>query len=120
MVIGGERVAPMSTTRYVLRRGALVLDLHTVAASEGDNMVATETTDATQATVFWTDLTSSERRVGAAIAQGWTNAEIVRRLALSPRTVENRVSAIYEKLPSVPGTDRRVQTVLLIRTLAGS
>ena len=82
-------------------------------------MVATETTSATQAVAFWTDLTPSERQVGAAIAQGWTNAEVANRLGLSPKTVERRVSTIYERLPDTPGVHRRVQAVLLIRSVLG-
>ena len=82
-------------------------------------MVATETTDAAQAVVFWTDLTPGERQVGAEMAQGWTNSKIANRLALSPNTVQNRVSAIYDKLPDIPGVDRRVQAVLFIRSVLG-
>ena len=82
-------------------------------------MVATETTGATQAVAFWTDLTPKERQVGIAMAQGWTNSEIAYRLALSPKTVENRVSAIYEKLPDIPGAHQRVQAALLARSALG-
>ena len=82
-------------------------------------MVATETTSATQALAFWTDLTPKERQVGIAMAQGWTNSEIAYRLALSPKTVENRVSAIYEKLPDIPGAHQRVQAALLARSALG-
>ena len=82
-------------------------------------MVATETTVAAQAVVFWTDLTPTERQVATEMAQGWTNSKIASRLALSLNTVQNRVSAIYEKLPDIPGVDRRVQAVLLIRSVLG-
>ena len=80
-------------------------------------MVAIETTVAAQTVAFWTDLTPGERQVGAAMAQGWTNGEIAKRLAFSPKTVEKRVSLIYEKLPDSPGVHRRVQAVLLIRSV---
>ena len=82
-------------------------------------MVATETAGAAQAEVFWTELTAKERQVGTAMAEGWTNSKIADRLALSPKTVMSRVSAIYEKLPDVPGVDRRVQAVLLIKSVLG-
>ncbi len=80
-------------------------------------MVAIETTSAFQATAFWTDLTPSERQVGAAMARGWINSKIANQLALSPKTVENRVSAIYDKLPEASGVHRRVQAVLLIASM---
>ena len=80
-------------------------------------MVATGTTSAAQAVAFWTDLTPSERQVGAAMAQGWTNAEIAKRLSFSPRTVEKRVQTIYDQLPDFPGSHRRVQAVLLIASV---
>ena len=82
-------------------------------------MAATETNGAAQAIVFWTELTAKERQVGTAMAEGWTNSIIAERLALSPKTVERRVSAVYEKLPDVPGADRRVQAVLLIKSALG-
>ena len=82
-------------------------------------MVATETTGTVQALFFWGDLTPKERLVGAEMAEGWANVTIASRLALSPKTVENRVSAIYEKLPDVSGVDRRVHAVLLIKSVLG-
>ena len=80
-------------------------------------MVATETTRAASAVAFWAALTPPEREVGTAMAQGWTNSEIANRLAFSPKTVQHRVSAIYEKLPDTPGLHRRVHAVLLIRSV---
>ena len=82
-------------------------------------MVATEKAGAAQAVDFWSQLTPKEREVGTAMAEAWTNSTIADRLALSPKTVMNRVSAIYEKLPDVPGLDRRVQAVLLIKSVLG-
>lgn len=82
-------------------------------------MVATQTMSTAQAAAFWTELTAKERHVGAAMAAGWTNAAIASRLALSPKTIERRVSAIYEKLPHTPGVDRRVHAVLLIKSVLG-
>ena len=82
-------------------------------------MVTTETTSAAQAVVFWTVLTPKERQVGIALAWGWTSSEITYRLALSPRTVESRVSAIYEKLPAIPGAHQRVQAALLALSALG-
>ena len=80
-------------------------------------MVATKTTSAAQAVVFWTSLTPAERHVGAAMAQGWTNSKIADQLALSHKTVENRVSAIYERLPAIAGFDSRVQAVLFVKSV---
>ena len=82
-------------------------------------MVATGRTDTARAMVFWTGLTTPEREVGTAMAEGWTNATIADRLALSAKTIERRVSSIYEKLPEDPGFDRRVQAVLLIKSVLG-
>ncbi len=82
-------------------------------------MIATETTGTALAVAFWTELTLKERHVGRAMAEGWTNAAIAGRLALSAKTVERRVSAIYEKLPDAPGVDRRVHAVLLIKSVLG-
>lgn len=44
------------------------------------------------------ELTDRERDILALIAQGFTNAEIADRLALSPKTVRNYVSNIFSKL----------------------
>ena len=82
-------------------------------------MATTETTSAAQAAAFWPDLTPKERQVGISMARGWTNSEIAYRLELSPKTVDTRISAIYEKLPEILGVHRRVQAVLLIRSVIG-
>ena len=71
-------------------------------------------TDAADAESFLADLTPPEREIAGAMAEGWTNSRIADGLALSHKTVENRVSAIYEKLPQIAGADRRVQVVLLV------
>jgi DNA-binding NarL/FixJ family response regulator len=44
------------------------------------------------------DLSEREREVLALIAQGYTNDAIAHRLALSPKTVRNYVSSIFDKL----------------------
>ncbi len=44
------------------------------------------------------DLTERERDVLALIAQGHSNAEIATRLFLSPKTVRNYISSIFDKL----------------------
>jgi DNA-binding NarL/FixJ family response regulator len=43
-------------------------------------------------------LTEREREVLALLGQGYTNAAIAERLALSPKTVRNHVSQIFGKL----------------------
>ena len=44
------------------------------------------------------DLTASEQRVVQLIARGLTNKEIAETLALSPKTVEWRLTGVYRKL----------------------
>ncbi len=44
------------------------------------------------------DLTDREREILGLIAQGYDNAELVRRLVLSPKTVRNHISNIFSKL----------------------
>jgi LuxR family maltose regulon positive regulatory protein len=44
------------------------------------------------------DLTASEQRVIQLIARGLTNKEIAEILALSPKTVEWRLTTVYRKL----------------------
>lgn len=56
-------------------------------------------------------LSDREREVLDLMAQGLDNAEIARRLVLSPKTVRNVVSAVFGKL----GTSDRVQVVLRAR-----
>ena len=77
-------------------------------------MIRATVRTATQAERFLATLSPQERVVVDAMAEGWTNARIAQRLCLSPKTVENRVSAIYEKLPQADGVDRRVQVVLFV------
>jgi DNA-binding NarL/FixJ family response regulator len=57
-------------------------------------------------------LTRAEREVLVLIASGLTNGEIARRLFVSPKTVRNRVSSIFNKL-HVPN---RARAILLARS----
>ncbi len=77
-------------------------------------MIATTVRTAAEAESFLAMLSPQEREVVDAMAEGWTNAKIAERLFLSPKTVENRVSAVYEKLPRADGVVRRVQVVLFV------
>ena len=77
-------------------------------------MVGTMVSGATQAESFLAALTPLEREVADQMAEGCANSEIARRLFWSNRSVENRVSVIYEKLPEADWMDRRVQVVLLV------
>ncbi|GAA4547412.1 response regulator transcription factor [Amycolatopsis samaneae] len=56
-------------------------------------------------------LTNRERDVLERVAAGMSNPAIARDLALSPKTVSNRVSAIFGKL----GTADRAQVIVLAR-----
>ena len=46
----------------------------------------------------WTSLTAAERRVADLVAEGLTNAEVARRLALSRYTVETHLKRVFAKL----------------------
>ena len=81
---------------------------------QGGIMIGTTVSRAAQAERFLAALSPQEREVVHEMAEGWTNAKIAERLFLSPKTVENRVSAAYEQLPPTEGIDRRVQVVLFV------
>jgi DNA-binding NarL/FixJ family response regulator len=57
------------------------------------------------------ELTEREREVLALIAQGASNPQIAERLSLSPKTVRNHISSIFNKLQVAD----RVQAVLRAR-----
>ena len=82
-------------------------------------MAGTMVGSAAQAERFLAALGPHEREVVDQLAEGWTNSKIAERLFLSPKTVENRVSAAYAALPPVDGADRRVQVVLLVLLARG-
>jgi DNA-binding NarL/FixJ family response regulator len=62
------------------------------------------------------ELTEREREVLALMAEGYSNAEIARRLVLSPKTVERHIGHIFDRLglPESPDSHRRVQAVLAL------
>ena len=76
-------------------------------------MIRTTVSRAVQAESFLAALTPGEREVVDQVAEGCTNSKIAETLFLSCRSVENRVSEVYEKLPEADGMDRRVHVVLL-------
>ncbi len=55
------------------------------------------------------ELTARERDVLKLIAKGYSNAEIAKKLFISPHTVKNHVSNIYRKM----GMDDRTQVALM-------
>lgn len=62
-------------------------------------------------------LTHKEREILSLVVDGRTTSEIAKFLFISPKTVRNHLSHIYEKL----GTKDRLQTILYMRqTLSGS
>jgi RNA polymerase sigma factor (sigma-70 family) len=48
--------------------------------------------------VAFPDLTERERELLALIAQGLNNSEIAQRLVISPKTVRNHITRIFDKL----------------------
>ena len=62
------------------------------------------------------DLTPTEERVAAAVAEGRTNQEVARALFMSVKTVEWNLSRVYRKL----GVRSRSEAVALILDPAGS
>jgi transcriptional regulator of acetoin/glycerol metabolism/DNA-binding CsgD family transcriptional regulator len=58
----------------------------------------------------WQSLTTTERRVAAAVAAGLTNAEVARQLFVSPYTVDFHLRQIFRKL----GIHSRVQLAALL------
>jgi pimeloyl-ACP methyl ester carboxylesterase/DNA-binding CsgD family transcriptional regulator len=65
------------------------------------------------------NLTSRELEVLALVADGLDNAEIARRLYLSPRTVERHLSNVYDKL-GVSGKAARAAAAARFSRLAGT
>ncbi len=57
------------------------------------------------------ELTDREREVLALIAEGRSNTEIAGRLVLSPKTVRNHISNIFDKLQVVD----RAQAIIRAR-----
>jgi len=60
-------------------------------------------------------LTARERDILSQVAEGSTTDDIARCLVISPKTVRNHLSHIYEKL----GTQDRLQAVLYMKHLLG-
>ncbi len=61
-------------------------------------------------------LTSKEREILFLVAEGRTTGEIAKFLFISPKTVRNHLSHIYEKL----GTRDRLQTILYMKQVFAS
>ena len=48
------------------------------------------------------------------MAQGWENAEIGRRLFLSPKTIEHHIWHIYDKIKQIEDTENKNLRVIAI------
>ena len=59
-------------------------------------------------------LSPRERRVADLVAQGYTNIAIARRLGISPQTVKNHISNIYDKM-NLRQPDRHPRVTLALR-----
>ncbi len=95
-IAAGVRAAAVGQSAIAPRvAGAL---LHSVRSS------ASPAPDASAAPAL-PALSEREREVLVLLADGWDNAEIARRLYLSPSTVKNHVSRLLDKL----GVDNRIQ-----------
>lgn len=102
-----DRVSDARTLIDALRRvavGSIVLEPQVVAAM----------LDAARQAGPLALLSDQERRVLALIAEGRSNEAIADRLAVSERTVESHVAAIFRclDLPANPGVNRRVQAAV--------
>jgi DNA-binding NarL/FixJ family response regulator len=102
-----DRVAEVDRFVDAIRRvaqGGSVLDPEVVAEMVGRRRSSTPLDD----------LTAREREVLSAMAEGYTNAEIARRLFVTERAVERHVTSIFTKLglTGEDGGHRRVLAVL--------
>ncbi len=61
-----------------------------------------------------TPLSPRERQVADLVAQGYTNTAIARRLGISPQTVKNHISNIYDKM-NLRQPDRHPRVTLALR-----
>ncbi len=101
---------------HVTDARTLIDALHRVAAGAialEPQVVAAMLTAARQAGPL-ARLSDQERRVLALLAEGHSNEAIADRLAVSERTVESHVAAIFRHLdlPASPGVNRRVQAAI--------
>jgi DNA-binding NarL/FixJ family response regulator len=62
-------------------------------------------------------LTSREREVLAVMAQGLSNSAIADQLAMSPKTVESHVRAIFTKLDLAENPDEHRRVAAVVRWL---
>lgn len=101
---------------HVTDARTLIDALHRVAAGSialEPEVVAAMLTAARQAGPL-ARLSDQERRVLALIAEGHSNEAIADRIAVSERTVESHIAAIFRSLdlPPNPGVNRRVQAAV--------
>ncbi len=91
--------------------------LERIAARECvvDPAIARSLVDARRTAGPVQELSDREREILALMAEGLSNGEIVRRLVLSPKTVESHITRIFGRLGlrDEPGGDPRVRAVLL-------
>ncbi|WP_433167980.1 response regulator [Kribbella sp. CA-247076] len=97
---------------FILKRSGPTLLLEAIrAAVAGDTLVSPQLTTRllsrlrdVPADPRWSSLTAREREIAGLVADGGTNADIAKRLVISPGTVKNHLAAIQRKL----GTRNRV------------
>jgi DNA-binding NarL/FixJ family response regulator len=56
-------------------------------------------------------LTKQERHVLSLVSRGWRNAKIATELTISPRTVDNHLYHIFDKLGVASRTEAAVQAL---------
>ncbi|MGO2034862.1 MAG: response regulator [Brevibacterium sp.] len=108
---GGTRTLSPSAVESLLGRGtASALGSAEAGAESGTGRTLDSTTSDPHAPDPLAALTSREREIAEAVAQGMTNAQVARALFVSTATVKTHLARIFFKL----GVNTRVQLALLV------